>query len=324
MGKKRALITGGAGFLGTRLALTLRSIYDVFLAGRNEEQNRVAEAITGCPTLPMELTDLGSVRQVFFAARPDLIIHAAAAKFVDRAEKNPLECVDVNVLGSQNVARAAMERDSDLVVGVSSNRAAPPTVDTYALTKAIMERLFCSLNGKTQTRFVGVRLGNIAWSTGSVLPAWQRMLDTSTVIELTGPNSRRFFCGVDDAVKLVMTCIDHAEEFQGKVLARRLKQARVKDIMAKFIELKGGSWKQIEPRAGEKLEETLIGELELPYCEVVPLEGVTHYSLCFNDKAERPLAEMVSTANVEALSSEEIARLILQQPELPATEEQTI
>jgi UDP-N-acetylglucosamine 4,6-dehydratase len=323
MGQKRALISGGSGFLGTRLALALKATHQVFLADKNEEQNRVAERITECPALPMDIADIKSVRGAFLEARPDLIIHAAALKFVDLAEKNPLLCADVNVIGSQNLARVAMERDCGLVVGISSNRAAPPTDDTYGLTKAILERMCCSLNSKTQTKFACVRLGNIAWSTGSVLPTWKRMLDESSVIKTTGPNSRRFFFGVDDAVKLVMTCIDHIDEFQGKVLARRLKQARVKDLLEKFIELRGGRWEQVDPRPGERLEETLIGELELPYCQEKQLNGAIHYSLCFNEKAAKPLAEAVSTANVEPLTTEEIVRLIKQQPELPAAKRET-
>jgi UDP-glucose 4-epimerase len=300
--------------------MALRADHEVVLADRNEEQNQAAEKVTNCPALRMDVTDMSSVRQAFLTARPDLIIHAAAAKFVDLAEKNPLECADVNVLGSQNVARAAMENDCSLVVGISSNRAAPPTEDTYALTKAIMERLFCSLNGKTSTLFTSARLGNIAWSTGSVLPIWQRMLDASSVITTTGPESRRFFLQADEAVKFVMTCIEHAGDLQGKVLVRKLKQARIKDILTKFIELKGGSWKQGEPRPGEKLEEILIGDLELPYAREIQLNGAAHYLLGFNEKAGKPLEDKISTANVEPLSAEEIVRLIMQQPKLSAAQ----
>ena len=318
MKNKRVLISGGGGYLGTHLAAALAGSHDVILADKDEAQIQASSRSTGCPALRMEVTDLKSVRQAVLATRPDVIIHAAASKYVDRAEKDPLECSDVNVLGSQNVARAAMEYDCGLVVGISSNRAAPPTDDTYGLTKAIMERLFCSLNGKTNTLFISVRLGNIAWSTGSVLPIWQRMLDESSVITTTGPDSRRFFLQIDEAVKLVTSCIARADEFQGKVLVPRLKQARVKDILTKFIEMKGGSWKQGEPRPGEKAEEILIGDLELPYCRQIELNGAVHYLLCFNDKAEKPLEDKVSTANVEQLSVEEIASLIMQQPKLPA------
>jgi UDP-glucose 4-epimerase len=177
-----------------------------------------------------------------------------------------------------------------------------------------MERLFCSLNPKTDTLFTSVRLGNIAWSTGSVLPIWQRMLDEGAEITTTGPESRRFFLGVDDAVKLVNLCIERADELQGKVLAPRYRQAQVKDVLAKFVELKGGSWKQGEARPGERAEEVLVGDLELPYCHEVEFDGAAHYLLDFNTKAVKPLESLVSTGNVEPLSAAEIERLIAQQP----------
>lgn len=314
MKNKRVLITGGSGFLGTQLAVVLDKNHEVTLADKGEAQIQVSSRSTGCPSLVMDVTDLKSVRRAVLATRPDVIIHAAASKFVDRAENDPFECSEVNVLGSQNVARAAMEYDCGLVIGISSSRAAPPTDDTYGLTKAIMERLFCSLNQKANTLFTSVRLGNIAWSTGSVLPIWRRMLDETSVITTTGPDSRRFFFRIDEAVKVVTSCIEHADEFQGKVLAPRLKQAQVKEILDKFIEMNGGTWKQGEPRPGEKAEEILIGDLELPYCRQIELNGAIHYLLCFNDKAEKPLEGQVSTANVEQLSVDDIKSLIAGQP----------
>jgi len=314
MQMKNVLITGGSGFLGRGLALALKAAHNVVLASEDRELNRLAEESTGCPARVVDVTDIHSLRTAFAETRPEIVIHAAARKSVPEAEKRPLECTDVNVIGSQNVARVAMENDCSMVVGISSTRAAPPTGDTYGLTKAIMERMFCSLNGKTATRFAAVRLGNIAWAAGSVLPAWQQMLDESGVIKSTGPEMRRFFLTNGEAVHLVLACIDRIEEFQGRVLARRIKQAQVKDILLKFVELKGGTWEQSEGRRGDKADEMLIGELELPYCREVMFDGSTHYVLGFNDKAAKPMTEAISTANVEPLSTEEIVRLITDSP----------
>src|SRR5262249_54012765 len=158
-----------------------------------------------------------------------IIIHAAATKFVDLAEKEPMECVDVNVVGSQNVARVAVDRSVDTVIGISTDKASPPVRNTYGLSKALMERLFCSMDSKTDTQFVCVRYGNVAWSTGSVLPIWKAMHETSGVIRTTGPEMRRFFFTVDEAVSLVLTAMQHVKELRGKVLSRRMKAARIAD-----------------------------------------------------------------------------------------------
>src|SRR4051812_45848785 len=209
---KRILITGGSGFLGKRLALALKKDNEVFLCGRNQKQNMAAKAFTGCPVYPLDVARVDSVRDVVLETRPEIIIHAAATKFVDLAEKQPLECIDVNVLGSENVARVAAERGVGLVVGISTDKAAPPVRNIYGLSKAVMERAFCSLDGKTKTRFVCVRYGNVAWSTGSVLPIWKKMHETKNVIGTTGPEMRRFFFTVDEAVNLVLTGIQHADD----------------------------------------------------------------------------------------------------------------
>ena len=106
---KRVLITGGTGFLGKHLALAMKNAHAVVLAGRNNKQNMLAHKRTGCAVLPLDVSRIESVRDVFIESRPDIVIHAAATKFVDQAEQQPLECTDVNVLGSENVARVAME-----------------------------------------------------------------------------------------------------------------------------------------------------------------------------------------------------------------------
>src|SRR5690554_6327161 len=122
--KKTILITGGTGFLGRQLALFLKKDYKIILGARNNKQNMTASKITGCTAVPLDITNIESVRDVFSEFNPDIIIHAAATKYVDLAEKQPMECIDVNVLGSQNVARVAVERNSGIVVGVSTDKTA--------------------------------------------------------------------------------------------------------------------------------------------------------------------------------------------------------
>src|SRR6266446_444572 len=100
--QKTILITGGTGFLGRRLGEALRSEYIVVLAGRNNKQNRQTQDVTGCAVLPMDVSNIESVRDAVVTVEPDIIIHAAATKFVDLAERQPMECIDINVLGSQN------------------------------------------------------------------------------------------------------------------------------------------------------------------------------------------------------------------------------
>ncbi len=306
----RILVTGGTGFLGRRLALGMRDADEVALGGRNNKQNLFAERFTGCRVLPLDVTSIESVRDVVHETRPDVIVHAAATKFVDRAERQPLECIDVNVLGSENVARVARERAVRVVLGISTDKAAPPIRNTYGLSKALMERLFCALDDRSGTRFACVRYGNVAWSTGSVLPIWKEMHERDGVIGTTGPEMRRFFFTVDEAVTLVRTAMQHVDEIGGGVLGRAMRSARIRDILQLWIDRKGGRWEQIEGRPGERDDEFLIGELELPYTREIDYDGIRHFLIRFNEKAERPAASILTSANAERLTEAEILALI--------------
>ena len=193
-------ITGGSGFLGRNLALKLKKIgFEVILASRNNKNNFIAKKITSCNVIPCDITNIESLRDLFREIKPNIVIHAAATKFVDLSEKFPMETIDVNVLGSQNVARVSIENEVEIVLGISTDKATPPIRNIYGLTKAIMERNFCLLDGKTKTKFANVRYGNVAWSTGSVLPIWKNMFEETNIIKSTGPEMRRFFFTVDDA-----------------------------------------------------------------------------------------------------------------------------
>ncbi len=308
------LITGGTGFLGKRLGVALRDSYQVVLGGRNNKQNMVAAEMTGCAVVPLDVSNIESVRDVVQRHRPDAIIHAAATKFVDLAERQPLECVEVNVVGSQNVARVAMERGIGTVIGISTDKAAPPVRNTYGLSKALMERMFSSLDGTGDTRFLSVRYGNVAWSTGSVLPIWKRMHAQTNVIGTTGPEMRRFFFTVDEAVALVCTALRNADSLHGKVLSREMKAAQIEEILDVWIERFGGSWERIDGRPGERNDEFLIGDLELPFTCEREFDGVRHFVISFNERVAQPVAVGLSSANAERLSPKEILRLIEDPP----------
>ncbi|MBI4929246.1 MAG: polysaccharide biosynthesis protein [Bacteroidetes bacterium] len=307
---KTILITGGTGFLGRRLGLALKNNYKVILSGRNNKQNLFAQKFSGCHVTPLDVTNIEAVRDVVNEYKPQIIIHAAATKFVDLSEIFPMECVDVNVIGSQNIARVAVDKNVEVVIGISTDKASPPVRNTYGLTKALMERLFCSMNEKSSTKFACVRYGNVAWSTGSVLPIWKKMHEETGVIGTTGPEMRRFFFTVDEAVNLVLTSLNKIQDVKGKVLSRKMKAAQIEDILKLWTELNGGRYEKIEGRPGERDDEFLIGELELPYTEEVMYNNITHYLISFNHKVKKPIAFGLSSANTDKLTKEEITNII--------------
>ncbi len=313
--KQTALITGGTGFLGKRLGMALKDRFNVLLTGRNNKHNRDAQDFTGCTTLPMDVTNIESIRDVFTEVCPDVVVHAAATKYVDLSELQPMECIDINVLGSQNVARVCVEKGVSTVIGMSTDKTAPPVANTYGLTKALMERLFCAMNAKTKTtRFACVRHGNIAWSTGSVFPIWKRMHDSTGVIGSTGPDMTRYFSQVDEAVALVITAIEKIEQVQGAVLVRKMKAAVIRDFLEVWIKHKGGRWEQIEGRPGERPHEYLIGEPELPHAREIEFDGIPHFIIKFNEPVAQPLPTPFCSTDAPRLTEAEMLEIINHPP----------
>lgn len=307
----RILITGGTGFLGKRLGKALREAgHPVVLTGRNNKQNMLAGSYSGCETLAMDVSQIESVRDIVAQTKPEIIIHAAATKFVDISEKQPMETVDINVVGSQNIARVAIEKGVGLVIGVSTDKASPPVRNIYGMSKALMERMFCAMDGKTDTSFLCVRYGNVAWSTGSVLPVWHKMFQGTGVLGTTGPEMYRFFFTVDEAVRLVLTALGHADELKGKVLSRKMKAARIEEILKVWVDVYGGRYEKIAGRPGERLEEYLFGEQELQFTSEKTYDAVTHYVISFNQKVDNPVRQVLSSSNTEQLSKEEIIALL--------------
>jgi UDP-N-acetylglucosamine 4,6-dehydratase/5-epimerase len=313
--KETILITGGTGFLGRSLAIRLKDSYRVILTGRNNKQNLYAKSITGCTVAPMDIVNIESIRDAFGEFKPDIVIHAAATKFVDLSEIYPMECTDVNVLGSQNVARVAIEKNVKTVIGISTDKAAPPVRNLYGMTKSIMERIFCAMNDKSDTKFCAVRYGNVAWSTGSVLPIWSKMHTNTGVIGTTGPEMRRFFFTVEEAVDLVINALLNIDIIAGKVLSRYMKAAQMEDILKVWIEEKGGKWERIEGRPGERDDEFLIGDLELAYTKEIRFNDIIHYLISFNEKVDIPIEFGLSSANTEQLTRSEILKLIMNSPD---------
>jgi UDP-N-acetylglucosamine 4,6-dehydratase len=311
------LITGGTGFLGRHLAFFFRNGHRVVIAARNNERNALAAKLTGCEAMPLDVSNLESVRDIFAEVRPDVVIHAAATKYVDLSEKYPMECLDVNVLGSQNVVRVSLDKGVNTLIGMSTDKAAPPVANTYGLTKALMERAFCAMNGKSSTKIACVRHGNIAWSTGSFLPIWKKMHEESGIIGSTGPEMTRYLSTVDEAVALVATAIENIEELQGSVVSREMKAVKIRNMLETWIKLKGGRWQQIEGRPGERPDEYLMGQPELVYTRKADFDGALHYVTRFDKTVEEPLMEMRCSADAEHLSEDEMKAII----ENPPTEE---
>ena len=284
------------------------------LGARNQKQLQAAALDTGVDTTPLDVCSIESVRDAVNHLRPEVIIHAAATKFVDLAERQPMECVDVNVLGSQNVARAAVDSGVRVVLGISTDKAAPPAYNIYGLSKSIMERMFVAMSTRSDTSFGCVRYGNVAWSTGSVLPIWKRMIETDGLIHSTGPEMSRFFFRVDEAVDLIVAALDNPALVDGRVLSREMKGAVMGRVLDVWCAETGVEWTKVDGRPGDRPEEYLIGDSECRSTLTTDVDGLTHYVITPNAILDDPLPEAVSSRKVPQLTNDEIRQILLNPP----------
>jgi len=308
--RKKILITGGTGFVGRNLALRLRDKYEVVLSARNNYFNNYAQRETGCMVVPLNVTSTDSIRDALNRCKPDILIHAAATKYVDLAEVYPHECIDINIIGSRNIANAAAERNLEHVIGISTDKAARPCNNIYGMSKAMMEKIFLLMNNQSATRFTCVRFGNVVWSTGSVLPVWKGMLQKAGKIKTSGPHMRRFFFSVHDACEMIEDALDNPGVLQGKVLARHMKSVQISSLLERFVALNGGTHEIIEPVFGESIDEIMIGESEYPFTSNINLNNHSYFLIDYDVKQSIGLKEPFTTYNAERLSSEEMDRLI--------------
>ena len=273
------LITGGSGFLGQHLAERLSGSHEIIISSRNQKQMLSAAHYLGVQAAPLDVSNYASTIEVFQRFKPEIVIHAAATKFVDLAEKFPNEAIDINIVGSQNVARAAMQTGVKYVIGISTDKAAAPIFNLYGMTKATMERLFSSLDGVAGTRFSNVRYGNVAWSTGSVFPIWKKMLNEKNHIISTGPEMSRFFFSVSDAVTLVCAAIDNMDLVSGKILSLPMKGTELRRVLDVWTKLTGATWSLGEKRPGDRELEFLLSKHEGETTTRIELSGSPYFLL---------------------------------------------
>jgi FlaA1/EpsC-like NDP-sugar epimerase len=308
--KKKILITGGTGFLGINLAKKFNKEFNVILSGRNNKLNYIAKNKTQCEVIPLDVSNINSVRDGVNYVKPDIIIHAAATKFVDLSEKFPFETIDSNIVGSTNIARVSIDKKIKTVIGISTDKASPPIKNIYGLSKSIMERLFLSSSKQSNTQFSCVRYGNVAWSTGSVLPIWKRMFDKDKTILTTGPYMRRFFFLVSDAVALVDTALKNIKFLNGRILSREMKTAQMIDIIKTWINIYGGKYNIIGSRSGDRQDEYLIGEEELKYTVEKKINNIKHYIIDFSKTDKNSIKKIVSSSTAKKLSNFDISKIL--------------
>jgi FlaA1/EpsC-like NDP-sugar epimerase len=210
---KTVLVTGGGGSIGAELCRQIARLgpQSLVILDRSEmnvyamemELRKSYPALVFTPLLG-DVCDPAAVEQVFRERRPEIVFHAAAYKHVPMLESRIREAVRNNVLGTQNVARAAAAGGCGTFVLISTDKAVNPT-NVMGASKRVAEMLCQSMSGKTPaTRFITVRFGNVLGSAGSVVPLFRKQIAEGGPVTVTHPEVCRYFMTISEACQLIM------------------------------------------------------------------------------------------------------------------------
>ena len=328
---KRIMVTGVCGTIGQRLVSHLIEQFEIqSLAGIDNNESQLAFLEERHRHRANVQFLLGDIRDLGVMVREsrgvDVMFHAAAYKHVYLCERSPLEAIQTNVLGVQNIVQAAVENGIERLVFTSSDKAVNPT-NVMGTSKLMGERLITAAAidpNHAGTRFLSTRFGNVLGSRGSVIPIFRDQIRKGGPVTLTHPDMTRFIMSLDDAVRLVVESMVLGQP--GDVLITKMEAICIADLAAVMVREYAPKCgrrpadieiRLIGPKPGEKMHEELMNEeetrrsLELDrYFVVRPAlarpERAEPYDGVVRKTVERPY----NSANVKPLSQEELARFL--------------
>lgn len=269
---KTLLITGGTGSFGNAVLKRFldSDIKEIRIFSRDEKKQDDMRHALRSSKVKFYIGSVRDKRSVDNAMRGvDYIFHAAALKQVPSCEFFPIEAVNTNVIGTQNVLDSAVEFGVKNVVVLSTDKAAYP-INAMGISKAMMEKVAIAkartLEG-TNTIISCTRYGNVMASRGSVIPLFLDQIKAGSDLTLTDPNMTRFMMTLDNAVDLVLYAFENAQN--GDLFVQKAPAATIGILAQSIIELSesASKIKVIGTRHGEKLYETLVTREEMAKSE---------------------------------------------------------
>lgn len=255
---KTVLITGGTGSFGTAFSkyITQHQPKKLIIFSRDWlKQKNLKDELSNLPWVRFFIGDVRDKDRLLRALKGvDIVIHAAAIKDLPSCEYNPFEAMQTNVIGTQNIIEACIDRKVQKSLFISTDKAVSPC-NTYGATKALAERLWLNANytaADSDIQFSVCRYGNVFGSSGSIYPIWKKLIEQGAEwLPVTDPNMTRFNFLMSDAVRFVE---DSIEKMQGgELYIPKLPSVRVVDIAAAL----DMPYKVVGIRPGEKLHEEM-------------------------------------------------------------------
>lgn len=265
---KTLLITGGTGSFGN--AVLKRFIHSDFaeirIFSRDEKKQEDMRLSLNSDKLKFYIGDVRDYSSIHEALHGvDYVFHAAALKQVPSCEFYPMEAFKTNVIGAENVMRAAIDRGVSRVVVLSTDKAVYP-INAMGISKAMMEKVMVAksrLCEPGKTVLCATRYGNVMASRGSVIPLFIQQLLASRPITITDPEMTRFLMSLEESVDLVLHAFQFAKP--GDIFVQKAPGATIGVLAQALQSLLNcrSDVKIIGTRHGEKLYESLVSREEM-------------------------------------------------------------
>ena len=267
----RVLITGGGGSIGSELCRQVARLSpkEVILVEQNEfnlysiglELDEKFPSV--CVTkLLGDVCDRAAIGFIFDKHKPEIVFHAAAYKHVPLLQGQIRETVRNNTVGTMIVSEAAVANNTKTMVLISTDKAVNPT-SMMGVSKRLSEMVVQLNNLSNRTAFITVRFGNVLGSAGSVVPLFERQIQTGGPVTVTDREMTRYFMTISEACQLILqACVLGSG---GEIFVLNMGEPVSIDYLARQMIRFSGKIPEEEIaieytglRAGEKLKEELF------------------------------------------------------------------
>ncbi len=267
---KTLLITGGTGSFGNAVLKKFLNtdIKEIRIFSRDEKKQHDMRVELQNTKVKFYIGDVRDYDSIYSAlSGVDYVFHAAALKQVPSCEFYPIEAVRTNVIGTENVLNAAINRNVKKVICLSTDKAAYP-INAMGISKAMMEKIMVAKSRTSgNTILVGTRYGNVMASRGSVIPLFEEQIKNNQSITVTDPEMTRFMMTLNDAVELVLYAFKHGNS--GDIFVQKSPASTIGELANAMIKIYNSDVevKVIGTRHAEKLYETLLAREEVQVAE---------------------------------------------------------
>ena len=319
---KILLVTGGTGSFGNAvlkkfLKLNLKEIR---IFSRDEKKQDDMRKLYKNKKIKFYLGDVRNKSSVDIAMKNvDYVFHAAALKQVPSCEFYPLEAINTNIIGANNVITSVIEHGVKKAIFLSTDKAVYP-INSMGMSKALMEKIVIARSrdlNNSDTVICATRYGNVMASRGSLIPLFFEQVKKNKKLTITSPNMTRFLMSLEESVELVLEAFKNGKN--GEIFVYKSPACNIENLAKAIIKMTktNSTISYIGTRHGEKLFETLVSQEELlnsksykKFFKIVPDNRDLDYSKYFAKGRNKPLKESYTSHNTNRLNVNQIIEKI--------------